>query len=98
MAGMFQKEPTQVERAMALLGHQVRDMVTGAEGVVESISFDLYGCVQAVVRPKVNEKGEYPDGRWFDTKRLTVTSGSPVMDVPTFKIEPNGPADKPLPR
>ena len=32
-----------------LLGYKVKDSVTGFTGVVTSISFELYGCVQALV-------------------------------------------------
>lgn len=81
-----------------LLGRRVTDRVTGAEGVVESVSYDLYGCVQAVVRGKADEKGAVPDGRWFDVKRLIVSGGDPVMAVPEFAghVGPEkGPADKP---
>lgn len=71
---------------MKLLGFKVRDAVTGFEGVVESISFDLYGCVQAIVRPVFEkEKAEESlKGHWFDTKRLVSTSESPVMAIPRF--------------
>jgi hypothetical protein len=72
----------------SLLGFKVRDVVTGFEGVVESICLDLYGCVQAVVRAPVTEKGELVDGRWFDVKRLTALSAEPVMAVPAFEIIP----------
>jgi hypothetical protein len=34
---------------LKLLGTKVRDVVTGFVGIVTSVSFDLYGCVQAVV-------------------------------------------------
>jgi hypothetical protein len=73
-----------------LLGFAVRDVVTGFAGVVTSISFDLYGCVQAVVTPFVDEKGVAGDGRWHDTKRLVATSDAPVMAVPTFVTVPGG--------
>lgn len=77
-----------MKQHLALLGHRVRDAVTGFEGVVESISFDLYGCVQAIVRPEQDKKkpgGEMQSSHWFDTKRLTVKSKTPVMAVPTFE-------------
>jgi len=83
-----------MDEHLKLLGFKVRDVVTGVEGVVESVGFDLYGCVQAVVRVAVNEKGELPDGRWFDVKRLTVISDAPVMPVPTFDVVPGG-SEKP---
>jgi hypothetical protein len=79
---------------LKLLGFRVRDVVTGFEGVVESISFDLYGCVQAIVRPVVDEKGQAAEPRWCDLKRLTATSDAPVMPVPTFVVVPGG-AEKP---
>jgi len=79
-----------------LLGLKVEDVVTGFKGVVSSISFDLYGCVQAVVAPAMNDKGETPDGRWFDTKRLKVLAPAPVMEVPDFEIVPGGDARRPM--
>ena len=70
---------------MNLLGIAVEDKVTGFSGVVTTISYDLYGCVQAVVTPKhkSEEKDSY-SGRWFDTKTSIVKSDKPVMEVPTF--------------
>jgi hypothetical protein len=73
-----------------LLGFAVRDVVTGFTGVVTSISFDLYGCVQAIVSPGCDEKGKLDEGRWFDTKRLVATSDEPVMAVPSFVAVPGG--------
>jgi hypothetical protein len=89
---------------LEMLGFRVRDRVTGFEGVVESISYDLYGCIQAVVRPAVNpdKKHEVPDGRWFDLKRLEKTSPATVMTAPVFPADVklakrvNGGSEKPL--
>jgi hypothetical protein len=77
---------------LALLGHHVRDVVTGTEGIVSSVSFDISGCVQGRVSPtkKVGEK-ELPQSYWFDTKRLTeIGDGQPVMDQPSFQDVPGG--------
>lgn len=82
---------------LKLLGHQVRDIVTGFEGTATTIGFDLYGCVQAIVAPKHNPESKESEGersRWFDTKRLTVISDAPVMAVPTFDLVPGG-SEKP---
>jgi hypothetical protein len=80
-----------MEKHLALLGFKVRDIVTNFEGVVESIGFDLYGCVQAVVKPSVvDEKGQPQEGRWFDLKRLVALSDSPIMPVPSFEVVPGG--------
>lgn len=78
-----------MKEAMELLGLFVEDKVTNFSGVVTSVSFDLYGCIQAVVTPKLNE-GKLEDGRWFDVKRLTIVNDKPVMEVPTFEDVPGG--------
>ena len=81
---------------MNLLGLKVVDSVTGFIGIVTSVSYDLYGCIQAVVVPLVDEKGEIAEGRWFDTKRLQIIDSTPVMDVPKFDIEIPGGQSLPL--
>lgn len=78
---------------MELLGLRVRDAVTGFEGIVSSVGFDLYGCVQAVVTPPVRD-GKPGDGMWFDTKRLIVLDKTPVLELPTFEVVPGG-SEKP---
>ena len=82
-----------------LLGHTVTDSVTGYKGVVECISYDLYGCIQLGVRPEINDKGEMQDARWIDAKRVIPASISeqPVMAVPSFEddVQEDGPAEKP---
>ena len=40
-----------IKKHLDLLGHKVKDKVSGFQGVVISMSFDLYGCIQADVRP-----------------------------------------------
>jgi hypothetical protein len=88
-----------VNKHLELLGREVRDRVTNFEGVVISVSFDLYGCIQAVVTPKAQD-GEIKDGRWFDVTRLEVTNPTPVMALPDFSAGYvakglKGPAEKP---
>ena len=69
-----------------LLGHIVKDKVTGFEGIVASVDFQLYGCIQADVRPnKLTNDGKIADGFWFDINRLTVVSKKPVVDPPEFR-------------
>jgi hypothetical protein len=69
---------------MKLLGHRVKDTVTGLEGVVTSITFDLYGCVQAIVHPGLDKDGKPRETLWFDVARLARISTHPVMDPPDF--------------
>ncbi len=86
---------------LSLLGHRVRDSVTRAEGIVTSISFDLFGCVQAIVNPGLDKDGKQKDSHWFDVNRLEVISKKPVMPVPDFINGAiaeglKGPAEKPI--
>ena len=67
-----------------LLGLGARDCVTGFSGIITTVSFDLFGCVQAVLAPPVDEKGAIPDGKWFDVTRLTDISEDAVMPRPNF--------------
>ncbi len=61
-----------------IMGHKAKDVVTGFEGVVDSICFDLYGCVQASINGGLDKEGKFKDGRWFDVKRLKILSYSPA--------------------
>lgn len=91
-----------IQKHLNLLGLKVRDRVTGAKGVVASISFDLYGCIQAVVNPGLDKDGKQLDQNWYDVSRLEVTDSEPVMPRPDFVSGPvaegrKGPAEKPMP-
>ncbi len=91
---------TQIEKHIAMLGLKVEDKVTGFKGVVSSVSFDLYGCVQTVVNPGLGADGKLGDSQWFDIARLKVLDSKPVMAVPDFLVGAQaegrqGAADKP---
>jgi hypothetical protein len=92
-----------------LLGRTAKDRVTGFTGVVVTISFDLFGCVQAILSPPVNKDGKKEDGHWFDVNRLELQGKSRKMPVPEFGDAPaefgatpqthsHGPAEKPAGR
>lgn len=70
-----------ISKSLNLLGRKARDKVTGFEGVIASIGFDAYGCVQAILNPPIKD-GKLGDQGWFDIKRLDV--GEAVMDPPDF--------------
>lgn len=88
---------------VALLGKKATDVVTGYRGVITTMSFDLYGCIQAVITPWIDEKGESSSGKWFDVSRLYIEGDDePVMPLPDFSKGyiaegKKGGADKPLP-
>lgn len=85
-----------------LLGFKAKDKVTGFHGVVTSMSYDLYGCIQASLTPPVDKTDkEVKFGHWFDVSRLKILSKKPVIDVPDFTTDKQlaqgkkGPAEKP---
>lgn len=49
---------------MELLGRHVTDRVTNFQGVVTSVSFDLYGCVQCVVYPYAKDGVKFDEAHW----------------------------------
>ena len=75
-----------IKKHLDLLGHEVKDKVSDFAGVVISMSFDLYGCIQADVRSKsLKEDGSFKAGQWLDVARLKVISKKPLMDTPNFE-------------
>lgn len=92
-----------IKKHIELLGMKTKDKVTAFKGIVTAISFDLYGCVQAVITPEIDKDGNIPGGQWFDVNRLEILNSSPVMSVPDFLSDiiqsrgEQGAADKPLP-
>jgi hypothetical protein len=81
-------------KGMDLLGHRVEDKITNFKGIVTSISYDLYGCIQALVvlKTKDEEKNSY----WRDIKALNKLSKKPVMEIPDFSKEEIGCEMKPI--
>ncbi len=73
-----------MQQYMRFLGKTVRDKITGAEGVVTSISFDLYGRVQSMIKRPIDKDGRVPDSFWHDIKRVEIIDNKEVMPVPNF--------------
>ena len=89
-----------VKKHLALLGLRVEDRVTGCTGVVTSIGFDLYGCIQAIVHPGMGNDQKMRESLWFDISRLKVLSTDPVVTPPDYDFGDvaegkKGPAEKP---
>lgn len=91
-----------VEKHLTLLGLPVKDKVTDYEGIVNSVCFDLFGCIQADVRPKkLGKDGQMQTGVWIDINRLIVLDTTPLMKRPNYHYSPlaegeQGAADKPV--
>jgi hypothetical protein len=88
-----------VNQYFEILGFKVKDSVTGFIGVCDSVSFDLYGCVQCTVRPPMGKDGKLELAQWFDWHRLQKVSKAPVIELPNFAFDKaarnvSGPAEK----
>lgn len=78
------------------LGMNVRDRVTGMTGIITAMSFDLYGCTQALLNPGLDKDGQPRERYWYDVSRLEILSEVRVMPLPGFKAAiSNGPENKP---
>jgi len=89
-----------VQDHLSLLGKEVEDVVTGMSGIVASVSFDLYGCIQAIINPGLDKDGKPKEQYWYDVTRLKVLKGKPVMEPPPYDCAAvaegrRGPAEKP---
>jgi len=71
-----------MEKHLELLGYKAMDKVTKMEGIITSISFDLFGCIQVILTPAYNSNSE---SQWFDLRRVTVLDYTRVMEYPDFK-------------
>jgi hypothetical protein len=78
------KMETPIKKHLNLLGFKVKDKITGFTGIVTSVSFDLYGCIQAIVNPGMDKDGKQGDSHYLDVNRLKIVSSKPVMDLPNF--------------
>ena len=85
-----------------LLGLKAKDVVTGFKGVITSLSFDLYGCINVLVTPESDKDGKRGESYWYDVARIKTTSKKPVMELPDFNAGyvsdgKKGPEEKPIP-
>jgi hypothetical protein len=84
-----------------LLGYKAQDKVTGYKGVIDSVCFDLYGCVQVSLKPPMDKDGKIQSGHWFDVTRLEINTKKRIVDMPNFyegyvAEGRKGPAEKPV--
>ena len=79
-----------MQQYMRFLGENVRDKLTGIKGTATSISFDLYGCVQVIIKQRADKDGKVPESFWHDVKRLEILPGEHIIPVPNFGLIPTG--------
>ena len=69
-----------------LLGYKASDKVTGHKGMIDSVGFAAYGCIQVSIKPtELDKDGKMQDGYWLDVTRIIVDFESGrVVDFPDF--------------
>jgi hypothetical protein len=65
------------------LGSEVRDSVTGFQGIVTARAEFIAGCRQYIVQPPVKKDGSIPENNWLDEERLIVVKSKQVQGKPT---------------
>jgi hypothetical protein len=74
-----------------MLGKQVRDKITGFEGICTGRAEYLYGCTQFSIVPKAKmEEGKLGETYWFDEGRVEVT-GEGIKAEQVTAEKPGGP-------
>lgn len=80
--------------AQQILGHEVKDVISGFTGRATGHVIYVSGCNQVLVAPLYNKKElKWPDSVWIDDQRLTIVSGSKqiMLDnskTPGHDVEP----------
>lgn len=70
-----------VLKHLALRGYRVDDKVSRLQGVVTDVSFDLYGCIQALITPPAGPDKKPRLAYWYDVKRLALSPDRIVTPV-----------------
>lgn len=61
-----------------MLGHEVRDRVSGFTGVAVAKHTYLNGCTRVTVQPKIDGSSKLPDSETFDEPQLEILPGSAI--------------------
>jgi len=92
-----------VNQSVDYLGKKVKDKISGKKGIVTSVCFDLYGCIQVIIfEQKLDKDGNPRTFGWVDINRIDILKEKRIMDFPDFDQKYksiksiNGPADKPI--
>ena len=108
---MLNENQPNVQKFIDLLGCRCSDRVTGIEGVITHVGFDLYGCIQVILHPGQTGPGKISDTIWLDVNRLEISDKPKAMEPPSFQgVDPqslgvlrlgkkpagNGPGEKPV--
>lgn len=74
-----------------MLGYEAKDIITNQRGIISSVSFDLYGCIQVLMTPtQVKEGEDYKLIGWNDINRIKINKQKKkIMAHPDYKKKYN---------
>lgn len=80
------------------MGYKVRDLVTGFEGTVTSITQYLYGVRRVGIQPPVDKDGKIPDSCDVDEPQIEILDTKKVIDAESmpFSFELGQEAEDPI--
>ena len=55
-----------------MIGKEVKDIITGFEGIAIGCTLWLTGCVSVGIQPKADKDGKKTEVEWFDENRIDV--------------------------
>lgn len=70
------------------LGDEVKDVITGFQGIAVARTFWLHGCDRIVIQPPVKEDGKHPDNCCFDEPCVEVIKKAKVKVDNTIDEKP----------
>ena len=62
-------------------GVEVKDIITGFQGVVTGRVSYITGCDQYLVQPKVDKEGKHIASRWIDEPRLEIIESGRKVEL-----------------
>lgn len=60
------------------IGSTYKDKITGFTGLATGHCTYISGCNQTLLQPRVDDKGEFRDGKWLDDQRLELVAAESV--------------------
>lgn len=77
------------------LRQEVRDTITGYEGVVIGLTFWLNGCIRVGVQSKTLKDGKPLNPEWFDEQQVEAVALPPKANKKAESKSPGGPMKDP---
>lgn len=73
------------------LGDEVRDVISGFQGIAVARTDWIHGCIRINVQPAVDSEGKLPESVSFDEPQLEVITAAQVGENKKAIKDPGGP-------